>query len=214
MLTPVTGESDKQTSPDDSFGPFAATAHRLEGTLSTAELDGLLSKVAMVAPAAGWTWALFGYGSSPKRRYLALAEREDVDVLWSGSFVPWFLFPLGWIAAAHGGLIHARDHTALPDVFRTLATLAIVEAYLVPASTLPALVTHVTERAWRSRIGSIAGADPGYFCLGADGDVIDPAIDFQAWASYGVTCCQPLIDALTTYAPQHVSQPDGPESSC
>lgn len=200
--------SDAYVGPHDPAGP--SVANRLEGTLSEAELDALLSRVASVIPPAGWTWVLFGYGSSPRSRYQELTERENVDVLWSGSFVPWFLHPLSWIAAAHGGLLQVHEPSALPPVFRTLATQAMVEAYLVAATTVPALVVHANARTWRSRIGGIAEADAGYFCVGVDGDVIDPAIDFQGWASYGASCSQDLVDALRVDARQPMPASGGP----
>ena len=173
-----------------------------EGPIDPGGLGPVAAALCQAHVPDGMTWVLCGYGSSPRARYADLAGRPGVEVLWSAPILPWWMYPLALVAAAHGGLAHVKDATELPAAIETLATLAMVEAYLVPGSQVPDLVRYVQHR-WRSFIGKVAETDPRYFCLGCDGDSSGPPTGCLAWISYGARCPAEIVDAVRPFTSVH-----------
>jgi len=175
------------------------TVSYFEGAADKSTLDQITVAVGRVRLPERMTWVIYGYGSSPRARYIALADRPGVDVLWSAPIVPWWLYPITMIAAAYGGLVHVREASYLRNVFLTLSELAMVEAYLVSESIVPDLVQYVRLHRWRSFIGQVAGKEPGYFCLGVDGDNTDTPTGYLGWVSYGARCPAALVESIQPF---------------
>jgi hypothetical protein len=178
---------------------YSATTHYYEGPLVEAELDSLLQALSTSRELAsdGRACVVFGYGSRPRWVYSELRANAGARVLWDGAFVPWPLLPISWIAAAHGGLVQVVERSALPEVFRTLSELAMVEMYSFDSARLEAVVQAAKTGRWRARIGPLAGADLAYFSLGVDGDNHESADGLLAWVSFGGECPMSLRVAGT-----------------
>jgi len=128
--------------------------------------------------------ALFGYGSQPRRTYVALKNLPDLRVLWEGPMLPLWAYPLSCLFSAQGGLVVAQNGVALKIALLILARCAMTEFYCFSAALLPKVLAHVRLRRWRSSIGKVVGTDPGYYCFGLDGGWAE----YPAWFSYGPEC--------------------------
>jgi hypothetical protein len=186
---------------------YPATTAYYEGPLAETELDSLLQTLSMNRELASDERAcvLFGYGSRPRRVYSELGANSGARVLWDGVFVPWPLLPISWIAAAHGGLVQLVERSALAEVFRSMSKLAMVELFSFNAAGLQTVVQAVVSGRWRARIGPLAGADPGYFSLGVDGDNHQSAEGLLGWVSFGGEC----PPSLRTVAPPNGANDSG-----
>ena len=134
------------------------------------------------------TCALFGFGSQTRGLYRTLDDTPGLEVVWRADFGPWWLRPLGLIAAAHGGLIRVGNAKALPGTVRDLARLAMVEVYSFRSELWPRVEEYVLAARWRSFIGShLAHEDRSYFSFGVDGDSPDTDA-YVVWSSFGPEC--------------------------
>ena len=179
----------RQQNPNHAF-VYRETYSYRDGSVAPSELEQILGSVSACESLATHKRAcvVFGRGSQPAGAYRELAQSPGVHVLWHGEFTPWWLRPLALLAAAHGGLIQATDRDqAKPAVLR-LANLAMVELYSFRADLLNTVAEHVRQARWRAHIGPLVGVDPGYFCLGVDGDSRESSTGIFAWASYGTGC--------------------------
>jgi hypothetical protein len=174
----------------DHVHVYRATTAYYEGPLSISERDSLLKTVSTSQDLISdrRSCVLFGYGSRPRRIYSEFRADSRVRLLWDGPFVPWPLVPVSWIAAAHGGLVQLLDRSAVAEVFRTMGELAMVELYSFGSARLDAVVEVALSGRWRARIGPVAGSDPAYFSLGADGDNPDSPEGILGWVSFGGEC--------------------------
>ena len=183
--------SDVEASWPSGFRVYANPPNRyFESELDEAGLASLLSSISSLGPlsADDRTCALFGFGSQTRDLYRTLGDTSGLDVVWRGDFGPWWLRPLTFIAAAHGGLIRVRDTGAVPEALTPLAHLAMVELYSFKSELWQRVEEYVLRAQWRSFIGlMIAREDPSYFCLGVDGDDPDVA-GYKVWCTFGPEC--------------------------
>jgi hypothetical protein len=183
--------SDVRAGWPEHFHVYAEAPNRyFEGKLDDAALSALLRRIGESTGLSNEsrTSALFGFGSQTRHLYGTLDDMPGLDVVWEADFSPWWLRPLGLIAAAHGGLIRVGDARAVPEAVQQLAHRAMVEAYSIRSETWQRVRAYVLDRTWRSFIGSVIGReDPSYFCLGVDGDSPDTEA-YVVWSSFGPEC--------------------------
>lgn len=175
------------------------TAAYFEGQISESESKLMIRSIAEAAllhPTQ--ECLLFGCGSHRKRTYKELNKRSGVQVLWSGQFLPWFLYPIGLVAASYGGLLKVVRSDALVIAFETLSQLAMVELYCVRKPLVEEIRDHVIRQKWRSRPRQIVGHDETYFCYGVDGDARQ-ASEVYAWCLYAHKCPESLRNAIAPF---------------
>lgn len=176
------------------------TAAYFEGPLERNEFVNCAAKLGSIPVPSGMIWGAYGYGSSPRRRYLSLSQLSGVKIRWMAPCVPWFLYPLSWVAACHGGFIEIAEPVRLEKCLDELSSLAMVEAYLVSRETVPTIDAYVRNNRWKSFIGEVAGVEARYFCVGADGDSRESETGLLAWCSYGPACGDSLVQAMGPFA--------------
>lgn len=137
---------------------------------------------------------IYGYGNHPKRNYQILKNTEGVEVIWDGTFSPWWLKPLSFFAASHGGLIKIHDINQIPFVFTGLSNLAMVELYSFKKEILNKLISFVKTNRWLSFPAVVIMEDDSYFCLGANGDYAMSKTGILGWSSFGKNCPPDLIE--------------------
>ena len=196
-LTEQSIEVLRHENPNHAF-VFRETKSYRDGPVVPDELERLADQVSrcesVVTPERACV--VFGRGSQTRSVYRELSQSASIRILWQGSFMPWWLSPLALIAAAHGGLLQATDRSEAKRAVMLLANLAAVELYSFRVDLLDGVVEHVRQAKWRAHIGSRIAVDPGYFCLGVDGDSSDSATGIFAWVSYGPTCPDDLKAAV------------------
>jgi hypothetical protein len=150
-------------------------------------IDQVAEAPSLLSP--GRVCVLYGYGSRPTNTYRWIQDLEGIDLIWHDDFGPWYLKPLQFVAASHGGLMRVTERSALIETFGELAHLAMVELYSFRKSLLPGVIDYVRQMKWRSFIGTRIGAeDESYFCFGVDGDSTNTDLQYFCWASYGEEC--------------------------
>ncbi len=123
---------------------------------------------------------------------------EGVDVLWSGPYMPRWLYPLSLIAASHGGLLMISNPERMVSCIDRLSDRAMFALYLVSRTEVAAIADLVNWDKWRSSLGPIVSKDPRHFCLGADGDSPSSPTGIHAWVSYGRECEEKLKHLAAT----------------
>ena len=145
------------------------------------------------------TCVCMGYGGQRRHIYQDLSQQSDIDVLWSGPFLPWWASPLGLGVASWGGLVVCRGGRSIPLVFQKLAHLAMVELYSFTSPLLADFQPHVLKYKWRSRPSAIIHRDESYFCFAVDGDHMESKTGIAVRYSYGPSCPSELTQMASSW---------------
>ena len=167
------------------------TAEYFNGEIDSNGLRELVTQIGG-APGllgSGRVCVIYGYGSCSKSLYRYLQTLDGIDLIWHADFGPWWMKPLLFVVASHGGLMQVTGRDDLAAAYGPLSHLAMVELYSFRESLLPSVTDYVRHAGWRSFIGELIRAeDDSYFCLGVDGDSMNTELDYSGWASFGEDC--------------------------
>lgn len=179
---------------------YAQASVLFAGPISSIELEACTVRLGTIKPPLGMVWLAIGYGSGTKSRYERLRNMPGVDVLWDAPFVPWWLYPVSFIAACRGGLLKINRPEALGECAKELSHLAMFEAFLAPEQMTDGIVAYCRRNRWKSFIGHVIGRDSRFFCLGVDGDNHESATGMHGWVTAGpdsdpqfVKSCETII---------------------
>ena len=171
---------------------FSATTSYLVGAMYEQDFEALLADLSACPAILGEDrfCVLVGYGSSHlKNTYEELRQDAGLRVLWSGVTKPptWWLYPLCWIFPDYGGFVSLEDPDVLPNAFRRMADLAMVDLFSCSIEFRPQIEELAFDQRWQTETGKVVGADRSYFSFGVDTDN-KVSTGILGWASFGSGC--------------------------
>lgn len=143
---------------------------------------------------------LHGHGSHTRDEIWAVGEIDGVDLIWTGPCLPWYLYPLSFIAACQGGLFSLNKPGAIKQSALLLSDLAYVNFYSVDSGLRNEIVNYIKKKKWKAfpeRL--LLSKDPTFFQLGVDGDSSNSDTGIFAYCRCGPNAPKALVQRLNKF---------------
>ena len=137
---------------------------------------------------SGRTCLVFGHGSQPPYLYEDLSKHKDIELFWTGPFIPRLFWPLSLVVSCQSGLLRVNSSGAARVALHTLSYRGMVEVLSFSSNIANQVAQHVRRRRWRARPGEIVGRDPTYFLFGVERDHPSAETGIIGWCSFGPDC--------------------------